>query len=443
MVTFNYGTFVVTLGAYGNPTTTVGQADAESNYNADGTITIVLSRSKIGNPAPTAVLQGFLIRVRIANAVTPDNMPSGLAPEGVYVIKGNAFCNPNTPPIAKLVATPNQGNPPLTVAFDGSTSLDSDAGDSVASYTFSFGDGSPDVTQSSPTINHTYKHGGGFFATLTVNDSKGLQSANIASAPIKVAAQLLNLSTRLRVQPGDNALIGGFIIRGSEQKKLVLRGIGPSINIPGKLEDPVIQLFNSANVNIGGNDDWKTDQQNVESTGLAPTNDRESALVITLDPGAYTVVMRGKDNSSGIGVVEMYDIGLAANARLANVSSRGLIGTGDDILIGGFFAGPQTAAVTGVVFRAIGPSLAALNVPGPMQNPTMEIRNREGDLVASNDDWQSDQKTDIEGTGLAPKDSRESAILLRNFEPGPYTAIVRGNNNSIGVGLVEIYDVQQ
>jgi hypothetical protein len=443
MVTFNYGTFVVTGGAYGSPSTTTGLADAESNYNADGTITIVLSRSKIGSPIPSSVMQGFLIRVRINNTITPDNMPDSLAPDGEYIIKGNEFCRPNTAPIAKLVATPDQGNPPLTVNLDGSTSVDSDAGDSVVSYTFSFGDGSPDVTQSSPTVSHTYKHGGAFFATLTVKDSKGLQSANVASAQIKVSAQLLNLSTRLRVQPGDNALIGGFIIRGSEQKKVILRGIGPSLNIPGKLDDPVIQLFNSANVNIAGNDDWKTDQQNVESTGLAPSNDRESALVVTLDPGAYTVVMRGKNNTSGIGVVDMFDIGLAANARLANVSSRGFIGTGDNILIGGFFAGPQTAAVTGVVFRAIGPSLSNFGVPQPMQDPTIEIHNRDGDIIASNDDWQTDQKTAIEATGLAPSDSRESAILLRNFDPGPYTAIVRGKNNTTGVGLVEIYDVQQ
>jgi PKD repeat protein len=388
-------------------------------------------------------MQGFLIRVRIANTITPDNMPSGLSPEGVYVIKTNEFCRPNTAPTAQLVATPDTGNPPLTVALNGSASFDPNPGDSIASYTFSFGDGSPDVTQSSPTISHTYKHGGGFFATLTVKDSQGLQSANVASVPIKVAAQLLNLSTRLRVQPGDNALIGGFIIRGTEQKKLVLRGIGPSLNVPGKLDDPVIQLFNGAGANIGGNDDWKSDQQNVESTGLAPTDDRESALVVTLDPGAYTVVMRGKNNSSGIGVVEMYDVGLEANARLANVSSRGFIATGDNILIGGFFAGPQTAAVTGVVFRAIGPSLSAFNVPGPMQDPTIEIHNRDGDLIASNDDWETNQKADIEAVGLAPSDSRESAILLRNFEPGPYTAIVRGKNNSTGVGLVEIYDVQQ
>ncbi|HZE56414.1 MAG TPA: PKD domain-containing protein [Chthoniobacterales bacterium] len=443
MVTFNYGTFVVTNGAYGNPNTTVGQADAESKYNADGTITIVLSRSKTGNPAPGGIMQGFLIRVRIGNTITPDNMPSSLTPDGTYVIKGNAFCAPNTPPIAQLVATPDHGNPPLTVAFDGSTSVDPDPSDSIASYTFSFGDGSPDVTQANPTISHTYKHGGDFFATLTVKDSKGLNSANIASVPIKVSAQLLNLSTRLRVQPGDNALIGGFIIRGSEQKKIILRGIGPSLNVPGKLADPVIQLFNSNGVNIAGNDDWKTDQQNVEATGLAPSNDRESAIVITLDPGLYTLVMRGKNNSSGIGVVEAYDIGLAANARLANVSSRGFIGTGDNVLIGGFFAGPQTASFTGVVLRAIGPSLTQFGVPQAMPDPVLELHNGNGDIIATNDDWQSDQKSQIQATGLAPSDPRESAILFQHFEPGPYTAIVRGKNNAVGVGLVEIYDVQQ
>lgn len=444
MVTFNYGTFVVTAGAYGAPSTTVGLADAESKFNPDGTITIVISRSKIGSPIPSAVMQGFLIRVRIANTITPDNMPDSLAPDGSYVIKGNDFCRPNTAPIAKLAATPDHGNPALTVNFDGSTSLDADAGDSVASYTFSFGDGSADVTQTSPKISHTYKHGGGFFATLTVKDSKGLQSDNIASADIQVSAQLLNLSTRLVVQPGDNALIGGFIIRGSEQKKVILRGVGPSLNVPGKLADPVIELFNSSNTSIATNDDWKTDQQNVQATGLQPSDDHESAIVTTLDPGAYTVVMHGKNNGSGIGVVDMFDIGLPANARLANLSSRGPIGIGDNVLIGGFFAGPQTAAVTGVVFRAIGPSLSQFGVPGAIQDPMIEIHNRDGTVIASNDNWQTDpQASTVQSLGLAPSDPRESAILLRNFEAGPYTAIVQGKGGGVGVGLVEIYDVQQ
>jgi hypothetical protein len=430
----------------------VKPAEPESKYEpAKGLITIVIKASDLGW-TPGGVVSGFNAAVTqstdVANigaggTTTYDQMPDSLAYTGSFTFGGNAACAPNLPPTAKLVANPDQGNPPLTVALDGSGSLDPDSGDSIASYTFSFGDGSADVTQSSPTISHTYTHGGQFFATLTVKDSHGLQSLNTATAEVEVAAQLLNLSTRLQVQPGDGALIGGFIISGSEPKKVVLRGLGPSINVPGKLEDPVIQLFNSSNVNIGGNDDWKTDQQNVEATGLAPSNDRESALVITLNPGTYTVVMRGKDNGSGIGVVEVYDVNLAANARLANVSTRGSIGINDNVLIGGFFAGPQNSAVTGVVFRALGPSLAAFNVPQPIQDPTIEIHNGDGDVIASNDDWQSSQKSEIEATGLQPSDSRESAIVMKNFEPGPYTAIVRGKNNTVGIGLIEIYDVQQ
>ena len=232
---------------------------------------------------------------------------SGITPTGVYDVVGNASCVLNQAPTAQLVANPTQGNPPMEVTFDASSSVDPDAGDSVVSYTFSFGDGSPNITQPSPTIKHTYKHGGGFFATLTVNDSHGLRSANVASVPIKVAAQILNLSTRLRVQPGDNALIGGLIISGVEPKKVILRGIGPSLTaggqpFPGRLEDPALELFNSAGVSIATNDDWKSDQANVEATGIPPTDDRESALVRTLDPGSYTVVLRGKNNASGVGV---------------------------------------------------------------------------------------------------------------------------------------------
>ena len=428
-------------------------AEPESSYDPDnGIVDIVVKASDIGL-APGNLIAGFNAAVSQtdplvgAATATYDQMPDSLTHSGAFTFGGNAACALNQAPTAKLVATPTQGNPPMEVTFDASTSVDPDAGDSVVSYTFSFGDGSPDITQPSPVIKHTYKHGGGFFATLTVNDTHGTQSANVASVAIKVAAQILNLSTRLRVQPGDNALIGGLIIRGAEPKQVIMRGIGPSLTangnaLPGRLEDPVIELYNSAGVVIESNDDWKSNQAAVENTGIPPTNDKESAIVRTLDPGTYTVVMRGKNNTSGIGVVETYDIGLAANARLANLSSRGFIGTGDDVLIGGFFAGPQTAAVTRVVFRAIGPSLGAFNVPQPMQDPTLELRNRDGELLASNDDWQSDQKTAIESTGLAPGDARESAIVLTNFEPGPYTAIVRGKNGTVGVGLVEIFDVQ-
>lgn len=429
-------------------------AEPESNYDAaKGIVDIVVKVSDLGlNPGD--LIAGFNSAVSQTDPVvgaataTYDQMPDSLAHSESFTYGGNAACILNQAPTAVLTATPTEGNPPLEVTFNAAGSTDPDAGDSVVSYTFAFGDGSPSITQPSPTITHTYKHGGGFFATLTVNDSHGMQSANVASVPIKVAAQILNLSTRLRVEPGDKALIGGIIIRGSEPKRVIMRGIGPSLTagnqpFPGRLEDPTLELYNAAGAPIASNDDWKSNQAEVEATGVAPTDDRESAIVQNLDPGSYTVVLRGKNNSSGIALVETYDIGLAANARLANLSSRGFIGTGDNNLIGGFFAGPQTAAVTRVVLRAMGPSLAAFNVPEPMQDPTLELRDRNGALIASNDDWQTDQKAEIEAAQLAPGDSRESAIVMTNFEPGPYTAIVRGKNGTTGIGLVEIYDVQK
>jgi hypothetical protein len=449
-------TGTITDGRFVNPAS-IKPAEPESSYDPDnGIVNIIVKASDLTlNPGDT--IGGFNSAVTqttdpldlgAGGTATFDQMPDSLTHTGSFAFGGNAACALNQAPTAVLTATPTQGNPPLEVTFNAAGSTDPDAGDSVVSYTFSFGDGSPNITQPSPTIQHTYKHGGGFFATLTVNDSHGLQSANVASVPIKVAAQLLNLSTRLRVEPGDRALIGGLIILGSEPKRVIMRGIGPTLTIdgspfPGRLEDPTLELYNSAGVPIASNDEWKSNQAEVEATGVAPTNDHESAIVRTLDPGTYTVILRGKNNTSGVALVETYDIGLPANSRLGNLSSRGFIGTGDHILIGGFHAGPQTAAVTRVVFRAMGPSLAAFNVPGPMQDPTLEVRDRNGALLAANDNWETDQKAAIQAAGLAPGDPRESAIVMTNFEPGPYTAVVRGKDGSTGIGLVEIYDVQQ
>jgi hypothetical protein len=435
---------------------TIKAADPSSNYDpALGTIDIIVPVTDLGLNVGD-VIAGFNsavtqttdpLNVGPGATATYDEMPDGLAYAESFAFAGNAACVLNQAPLAILKATPAQGNPPLVVNLDGSSSTDPD--DSVASYTFGFGDGSPDVTQATPAISHTYPHGGTFVATLTVTDSKGLQSLNIASVQIQVAGQLLNLSSRLRVQTDDNVMIGGFIIDGSEPKKVILRGIGPSLTkngapYPGRLMDPVLELHSPSAATVI-NDDWKATQQSeIEATGIPPSDDHESAIVATLDPGTtYTAVLRGKGNSTGVGVVEVYDIGLAASSRLANLSTRGFVESGDNVLIGGFQAGPNTAAVSRVVVRAIGPSLAQSSVPQPLQDPTLELHDGSGTLIASNDDWQTDQQTEIEATGLQPQDSRESAIVVTNFEPGPYTAIVRGKGGATGVALVEIYDAQK
>jgi hypothetical protein len=262
-----------------------------------------------------------------------------------------------------------------------------------------------------------------------------------------LAAQLQNISTRLNVQTGDNVGIGGFIITGNEQKRVILRGIGPSLSfngqpINGRLQDPVLELFDQNALLITTNDNWKDSPQRTElqDSGFAPQDDRESAMAMTLAPGAYTVVLRGKDSSTGIGLVEAYDRDTTGAGKLANISTRGFVQTGDDVMIGGFIAGRQNAS-TNVVVRALGPSLTRRGVPQAMQDPTVQLFNQNGDPINENDDFAtSPQRSEIESRGLAPEDARESA-LLQNVTPGAYTAIVRGKADTTGNGLVEVYNV--
>jgi hypothetical protein len=194
------------------------------------------------------------------------------------------------------------------------------------------------------------------------------------------------------------------------------------------------------------NDNWKvrgstreSQEDQVRATGLAPSDDRESALVETLAPGAYTAIMRGKDDTTGIGLVEVYDLDSAADSQLANIATRGFVQTGNNVMIAGFIAGPQNSANATIVVRAIGPSLP---VTGAIQDPTLELFDGNGSVTAANDDWQSDTNAaEVQTNHLGPADSRESA-LLRTLAPGAYTAIVRGKNNSTGVGLVEVYNLR-
>ena len=448
MASFKYGTFVVTNGAYGNPSTVVGDADAESTFNPNGSIKMVISRSKIGDPAPGSLLQGFLIRVRINDTITPDNMPNDLAPAGVYPVVGNDACRLNTPPLASLAADPQSGPAPLTVNFDASSSSDLDAGDTIASYTFNFGDGTPDVTQASPFISHTYTHpGSSFFAILRVTDSRGVMSINPAVRAITTNSVMLNVATRLQVDNGNNVGIGGFIITGTDPKKVVIRGIGPSIPLGGTLSDPVLELHNQSSV-LATNDNWKVNDQTQQSqeaeinaTGLAPAHDSEAAMLVTLAPGSYTAILRGK-NGGGIGLVEAYDIERAVDSQLGNISTRGLVESGNNVMIGGFIIGPGTSGPAKVVVRAMGPSLSS-SVPNALADPTLEVFDRNGQSIATNDNWRQDTNAgQIEAAGLAPSNDAESAVLLQPLVPGPYTAIVRGVGGTVGVGLVEAYNIR-
>jgi len=240
-------------------------------------------------------------------------------------------------------------------------------------------------------------------------------------------------------------LIGGFIITGSQLKTVIVRGIGPSLaalGVPGVLADPIIEIHDSSGALIPGaiNDNWQdaATKQHIIDSGLAPKNPLESALWGTISPGAYTVIVRGKDGGTGNGLFEVFDLDQTANSKLANVSTRGFVNTGDNVMIGGtIITGGSSAKV---LIRAIGPSLSSAGVTNALQDPTLELHDGNGGLIAFNDDWRSDQEADIIATTIAPKNDLESAIL-RTLMPGAYTAIVRGFDNATGVALVEAYQL--
>lgn len=249
------------------------------------------------------------------------------------------------------------------------------------------------------------------------------------------SATLANISTRLRVGTGDNAMIGGFIITGTEPKTVVVRGIGPSLGMAGALADPVIEIYSGDGVLRGTNDNWNdaATRQEIIDSGLAPTNNFESALWGVINPGAYTVVVRGKNDGTGIGLVEVYDLDPSVDSELANISTRGRAETGDNVMIGGFIV--RGVDSQKVIVRALGPSLP---LQGALANPTLELHDHNGALIVANDDWRSDQEAEIIATTIPPSNDLESAIV-RSLAPGNYTAIVRGVNNTTGIGLVEVY----
>lgn len=251
---------------------------------------------------------------------------------------------------------------------------------------------------------------------------------------------LLNISTRLRILTGDDVLIGGFIITGTEAKRVILRGLGPSLGnlgVPGVLEDPTLDLLDASGVILASNNDWRETQQSaIESSGIAPTNDREAAIIATLAPGAYTAIERGKDGAVGVGIVEVYDLDTTSNSRLANISTRGLVGLGDNVMIGGFINGLGNGAR--VVVRALGPSLAQVGITNALPDPTLQLRDGNGALLRSNDNWREDQQMALEGTGLTPPNDLEAALTMA-LPPGAYTAVVAGNDGATGVALVEVY----
>jgi hypothetical protein len=248
------------------------------------------------------------------------------------------------------------------------------------------------------------------------------------------------------VQTGDNVGIGGFIITGSAPKHILLRAIGPSLTglgIPNPLPDTTLELNGPSPFPTVTNDNWRDDATQealIIASGLAPSNDLESAIDVTLAPGAYTAIVRGKNNSTGVGLVEAFDLSQGALSKMANISTRAFCGTTSDIIIAGFILG-NSSGNDRVILRGIGPSLSALGVPNVLMDPFLELRDQNGSLLMSNDDWQDDQAQAAEMTAanLAPTSIHESGIAAV-LPPGAYTALLSGQNNGNGNGIVEVYD---
>jgi hypothetical protein len=236
-----------------------------------------------------------------------------------------------------------------------------------------------------------------------------------------------------------------MIASGTESKTVIIRAIGPTLSqfgVPGALVDPTLDLY-QGNTLLFSNDDWRnsTQETQIESSGLAPTNDAESAIIWTLAPDEnYTAIMRGKNGQTGIGIVEVFDLDPNTSSELANISTRGLVELDANVMIAGLIVAPSNGTNLNILVRALGPTLSDFGVQGALADPTLDLVNSSGTVIRSNNDWRDSQQGEIEATGLAPNHDTESA-LMESVAPGAYTAIVRGNGRTTGIGLVEVYHI--
>ena len=242
-------------------------------------------------------------------------------------------------------------------------------------------------------------------------------------------------------------MIGGFIVTGNTPKRVIIRGIGPSLTsagVPDVINDPILRLFGPGGSPIGFNDNWQSTQQiEIEATGIAPLDTREAAIVATLAPAAYTTTLADATGSQGVGLVEIYDLDSAATTKLTNISTRGFVQTADNVMIGGFALGGSSVNPARVVVRALGPSLGQAGINNALANPTLELFDSNGQSLGFNDNWLDDssQVAELQALNLAPTSTSESA-LVTSLPPGLYTAVVAGQGGAIGIGLVEVYAVQ-
>jgi hypothetical protein len=282
-----------------------------------------------------------------------------------------------------------------------------------------------------------------YFAAVAYNFAgfESQLSAEISYTPGRQDGGLANVSTRARVADGEDVIIGGFVITGDIPRTVVLRGLGPSLTRSGVAEaatDPVLTLFDSTGAVLASNDNWDPHDPAAIATGLAPTEALESFIMATLPAGAYTAILKNKD-SPGVALFELYQLGNSVTSGIVNISTRGRVGIGDNVIIAGFILTGDH--VTRVIVRAIGPSLSEAGISHPLADPELDLHDGNGSLIFRNDNWRSDQEAEIVQSGLAPSAEQESAIIA-TLPAGNYSAVARGVGGSQGVALIEIFALE-
>jgi FG-GAP-like repeat/FG-GAP repeat len=369
----------------------------------------------------------------------------------------SSYSTPNTPGVVVVGDFNGDGNQDLAVV-NGLISifLGNGAGSFSAAINFSVGNPYPGPNPLDVAVGDF--NGDGKQDLVTANNNAGNVAILLRDCAL-TPATLGNISTRLQVGTSDRVMIAGFIVQGSAPKRVLIRAAGPSLTqfgVPNALANPRLELHDASNT-IGMNDDWQTTQiggvitsdqvTEIQSSGLAPRDPAESAVIVTLAPGSYTAIVQGVNGGTGVGIVEVYDLNATSGSLLANISTRGFVQSGDNAMIGGFIVVTQP---TRVIIRAIGPSLTPFGVPDALANPQLELHDASSSLIAQNNDWQttqiggiitSDQVAEIQNSQLAPTNPMESAITA-TLQPGSYTAIMRGVNNTTGNALVEVYALQ-
>ena len=388
---------------------------------ADGSFSVSLTATDGANSTTETLQLTFISDPGVPVIITPS---SAMVSEGVpfsYTIAA-----PATTDSADNTQFTMIGNLPNGLGFDSST------GQIVGTYT------PPSATTRAARGKPL---SGGVITNVQLFATNSQGTSTIPLVFFLAPKGVVNISTRLAIGTDQNVLIAGFIVTGNAPKKLMIRAIAPSLGIGGALQDPTLELRDGENL-LGANDDWRSAQeQDIVATTIPPTDNRESALVAILQPGAYTAVIAGKDGSTGIGLAEVYDLGTASldstsDSKLANISTRGFVQTDDNVMIGGFIV---SGAPTKVIVRAVGPSLANRGVAGSIDDTTLDFVDGNGALIVSNDDWRTGgQEQQIIDTTVPPDDNRESAVVA-TINPGGYTAVVRGKGGSTGVALVEVY----